>query len=53
MKKALEHLNNTLKRYQLNINAKKTETMILNFNDTEEEYPETICKLDGFKIKKC
>ena len=23
----------------------------MNFNDTEEEYPETICKLDGFKIK--
>ena len=50
LKKALELLNYTFKRYQLNINAKKTETMIFNFNGPEDSYPKTICKLDEHTI---
>ena len=50
LKKALELLNYTFKRYQLNINAKKTETMILNFNGPDDTYPKSICELDDHKI---
>lgn len=52
LKKALILLNDTFRRFQLNINAKKTETMILNFNDLNyQEYPDSLCELDKCKIK--
>ena len=51
LKKPLKQMNNTFKRCQPNINTQKTDTMILNFNGTEDDYPETICKLNGYKIK--
>ena len=51
LKKALILLNDTFKRFQLNINGEKTKTMILNFTGLEELYPDAICELDGYKIK--
>ena len=51
LEKALHLLDATFKRFQLNINATKTETMILNFSGTEEEYPKSFCQLNGSKIK--
>jgi len=52
LKKALILLNDTFRRFQLNINAKKTETMILNFNDLNyQEYPDSLCELVKCKIK--
>ena len=50
LRKGLEVLNNVFKRYQLNINASKTKTMIFAFPQDDNDYPETICSLDGKKI---
>ena len=49
--RALHLLNATFKRFQLNINATKTETMILNFHGSEDEYPTSVCQLNGSEIK--
>ena len=45
LKKGLEILNNTFRRYQLRINASKTKTMIFNFDGPVEDYPQVICRL--------
>ena len=44
-------LNDTFKKYRLNINATKTKTMILNQKYEEREYPNTICSLEGEAIE--
>ena len=44
-------LNDTFKKYRLNINAAKTKTMILNQKYEEREYPNTICSLEGEAIE--
>ena len=49
LRKGLEVLNNIFKRYQLNINASKTKTMIFAFTHDDNDYPETICSLHGKK----
>ena len=51
LKKGLEILNNTFRRYQLSINASKTKTMIFNFDGPVEDYPQVICRLGGYDIE--
>ena len=48
LRKGLDILNKTLKRYQLEINHSKTKTMIMNFE--EEFYPTTISNIEGKDI---
>ena len=50
LQNGLEIFNTTFKRYQMNINATKTKTMIFNFNGPEEDYPRSICRLGGHEI---
>ena len=47
---ALNLLNKTFIRYHLDINIGKTKTMILN-HDCSEEYPTSICSIDGKPIE--
>ena len=51
MNKGLEILNRIFKRYQLNINASKTKTMIFNYQGQDDEYPDVICNLNGSEFK--
>ena len=51
LNKGLEILNQVFRRYQLNINASKTKTMIFNYEGEDDEYPEIICNLGGCEIK--
>ena len=44
LQKGLNLLNETFRRYQLEINTDKTKTMILNFDG---EYPDSISNLEG------
>ena len=49
LRKGLDILNKTFKRYQLEMNLSKTKTMIMNFE--EETYPTTIAHADGKDIE--
>ena len=44
LQKGLNLLNKTFRRYQLEINTRKTKTTILNFDG---EYPDSISNLEG------
>ena len=50
LNEGLKILNDTFKRYQLNINSSKTKTMIFTYPNDDHEYPKTICKLEGSDI---
>ena len=50
LNEGLKVLNDTFKRYQLNINSSKTKTMIFTYPNDDDEYPKTICKLEGSDI---
>ena len=43
-------LNRIFKRYQLNINASKTKTMIVNYQGQDDEYPDVICNINGSEV---
>ena len=43
-------LNQTFRKFGLQINVSKTKSMIFNFDKAEEEYPDVICSLEGGKI---
>ena len=51
LRSGLKLLHKTLKRYSLEINVKKTKTMILNYQHSSEEYPNTIAYIDGKPIE--
>ena len=51
LKKGLNIINNLFKRFGLSINATKTRSMIINFEQNESEYPNTISTLDGVNIE--
>lgn len=56
LKLALETLNETFAKFKLKINAKKTETMIINYEFSDsaangEPYPKSIASLDGRDLK--
>ena len=42
LKKGIHILNKTFKRFRLEVNPKKTKTMIMNQQLDHEEYPESI-----------
>lgn len=44
-------MNDLFERFGLNINAKKTETMILNYIGNDNSYPQSICTLKNIQIK--
>ena len=48
---AINELNSTLKRFRLSIKVSKTKTMILNQQHSKNEYPTSICNLEGSKIE--
>ena len=47
---ALVTLNDTFRRFGLQINVSKTKSMIFNYDKNEEEYPDVICNLEGGRI---
>ena len=47
----LEMIYSTFENYQLCINVSKTKTMILNYPDTENDYPSTIVHLNKIPIE--
>ena len=51
MNNGLGILNRIFKRYQLNINASKTKTMIVNYQGQDDEYPDVICNINGSEVK--
>ena len=44
-------MNKVFKRFGLIINETKTKTMLLNFQETEENYPKTIAQLNNSEIE--
>ena len=50
LQRGLDILNQTFKRFYLNINVTKTKSMIFNYDGLEDEYPGVICNLDGVDI---
>ena len=52
LEKGLNLLNETFSRFHLNINSKKTKTMIVNFKYlNEQSYPKSLVKLNGQVIE--
>lgn len=51
LQKALILLNDTFKRFHLQINIGKTKTMIVNSHQHNASYSDTICSLDGKPIE--
>ena len=47
LKKGIHILNGTFKRFRLEVNPKKTKTMIMNQHLDNGEYPESIGQLEG------
>ena len=51
LQKGIHILNNTFRRYQLNINVSKRKTMIFNAENNDTDYPNTICKFRETDLK--
>ena len=51
LQQAVNELNVTFKRFGLNINISKTKTMILNHQHIKNEYPSTVCNIEGEDIE--
>ena len=51
LQKGLDALEETFRKYHLTINIKKTKTIILNYKNTFESYPKTICSLKNKAVE--
>ena len=50
LEKGAQILNTVFKRFKLEINLRKTKTVIFNFYEANLEYPESILSLDEVRI---